>query len=162
MALYIGLYYGNVWDALRFPFLSQQLFSADSNSTLFDIYNQSKILDINNELDTQALAAVGIPSFATTYGAYLLTTNLAVTATIAHILLWNREEVGQSFSRPSWSAIKNFRPSANTFMFWKKKQQTSGLERLDDADISDLDPHYRSMLAYSEVPIFLVHSYLHD
>ncbi|KAH7379849.1 OPT oligopeptide transporter protein-domain-containing protein [Cadophora sp. MPI-SDFR-AT-0126] len=152
MALYIGVYYGNVWDALRFPFLSQQLFSADSNSTKFDIYNQSKILDVNNELDTNRLAAVGIPSFATTYATYLLTTNLAVTATIAHIMLWNREEVGESFSRPSWSKIKNYRPSANSFMFWKKKQQAPGSERLDDAEISDLDPHYRQMLAYAEVP----------
>lgn len=40
IALYIGVYYGNVWDALKKNFLSQQLFSADSNSTLFDTYNQ--------------------------------------------------------------------------------------------------------------------------
>ena len=87
------MYYGNVWSALKFPFLSQQLFSTNSSSTLFEIYNQSAILDKNFGLDRNALETQGLPFFSATNGAYLLTTNLGITATITHIILWNRDAV---------------------------------------------------------------------
>lgn len=41
IVLFMGLYYGNIWNAKNFPFLSQQLFSANSTEFLFDVYNQS-------------------------------------------------------------------------------------------------------------------------
>lgn len=37
----MGIYYGNLWDALKFPFLSQELFSSNSSSTAYEVYNQS-------------------------------------------------------------------------------------------------------------------------
>ncbi|KAF8855994.1 OPT superfamily oligopeptide transporter [Acephala macrosclerotiorum] len=133
-ALYIGLYYGNVWQAMNFPFLSQSLFSPSSNSTLFDINNQSAILDANNELNITALETAGIPFFATTNAAYLLTTNLGITAT--------------SFTSFSGTERQNYRPSLK---FWQKSPANRGMEKLDE-DASDLDPHYKMMLAYNEVP----------
>ena len=145
--LYIGLYYGNVWNALRFPFLSQELFSQTSNSTLYTVFNQSQILDANNELNPSALATTGIPFFATTNAAYLLTTNLGITATVIHILLWNRDAVRNAFSGPSLSSIKNFRPNLK---FWQTPQ-SKGMEKRDEADV-ELDPHYQQMLTYAEVP----------
>ncbi|CZR56063.1 related to OPT1-High-affinity glutathione transporter [Phialocephala subalpina] len=147
-ALYIGLYYGNVWQAMNFPFLSQSLFSPSSNSTLFDVYNQSAILDANNALNVAALETAGIPFFATTNAAYLLTTNLGITATVMHIILWNREAVKQAFVGLSLSKIRSYRPNLK---FWQKSHANQGREKLDE-DTSDLDPHYKMMLAYNEVP----------
>ncbi|KAH8674513.1 oligopeptide transporter [Tricladium varicosporioides] len=142
MVLFVSLYYGNIWNAQQFPFLSQQLFSRESNSTMFAVFNQSLILDANNELSTTALETAGIPFFATTNASYLLTTNLGVAATITHILLWNREEVKQSFCGFS---LKSIRPRA----FWKNSRADAPKKA---EDTSDLDPHYRAMLAYDEVP----------
>lgn len=39
--LFMGIYYGNLWDAMKFPFLSQELFSSNSSSTAYEVYNQS-------------------------------------------------------------------------------------------------------------------------
>jgi OPT family oligopeptide transporter len=149
IALYIGLYYGNVWNALSFPFLSQELFSQTSNSSLFVVFNQSAILDANNELDPSTLETTGLPFFATTNAASLLTTNLGITATIIHILLWNGDIVGKTFKIPSMSTIKNFRPNMK---FWKKTPPNFGMERLDGEESEEKDPHYLQMLAYREVP----------
>lgn len=148
-AMYIGLYYGNVWQAMTFPFLSQSLFSPSSNSTSFAVYNQSAILDINNELNVGALEAAGIPFFATTNAAYLLTTNLGITATVMHIMLWNREAVRQAFAGINFAKLKNYRPNLR---FWPKLPAHRGMKKLEE-DRDDLDPHYRRMLAYNEVPV---------
>lgn len=146
--MYIWMYYGNLWHALDFPFLSQQLFSNTSNSTHFVVYNQSAILNANNELDPTTLDVIGLPFFATTNASSLLTTNLGITATIIHIFLWNSDIVGKTFKLPKWSTVKNFRPKMK---FWEKIPQGFGMERLDGDD-EELDPHYKQMLAYKEVP----------
>lgn len=148
MALYIGLYYGNIWNALSFPFLSQELFSQTSNSTLYAVYNQTAILDASNEINPVALAATGLPYFSTTNAAALLTTNLGVTATVVHILLWNRAAISDAFTIPDFSKIKKSRPN---FKFWQRKPQNKAV-RLKDNDTSNLDPHYAVMLKYNEVP----------
>ena len=98
IALYVALYYGNVWRAFDFLFLSQELFSQNSNSTLFDIFNETAILDVNNELNPSALDITGLPFFATTSASYLLTTNLGVSATVVHIFLWNYDAIKDAFS----------------------------------------------------------------
>ncbi|KAN0122786.1 oligopeptide transporter [Hyaloscypha variabilis] len=145
--MYIWMYYGNLWRALDFPFLSQELFSQTSNSSAFVVYNQSAILNAANELDPATLETVGLPFFATTNASSLLTTNLGITATIIHILLWNGDIVKKTFSLPRWSSVKNFRPNMK---FWKQSPQ--GMERLDGEEEEELDPHYKQMLAYNEVP----------
>lgn len=146
--MYIALYYGNVWNATQFPFLSQELFSQTSNSSAFVVYNQSAILNAANELDPSTLETIGLPFFSTTNASSLLTSNLSITATIVHILLWNRDIIGKTFKLPKWSTIKNYRPNVK---FWEKKSENFGMERLDNND-EELDPHYKQMLAYKEVP----------
>ncbi len=146
MALFVGLYYGNVWNALDFPFLSQQLFSSQSNATSFDVYNQSLILDEKLELDPAALEIQGLPFFAATNASYLLTTNLGITATVVHIFLWNRDAVRDAFSfrLPKLATLRRYATSPS--LLWKKQSSA----RLEDDE--KLDPHYRQMLAYKEVP----------
>ncbi len=146
MALFIGLYYGNVWSALNFPFLSQQLFSPESNTTSFQVYNQSLILDENFELDPAALAVQGLPFFSATNASYLLTTNLGITATLVHVYLWNRDAVRDAFSMklPRWETVRRY--AARPSLLWKIRAST------ETHDHEKLDPHYRQMLAYKEVP----------
>lgn len=135
------MYYGNVWSAIKFPFLSQQLFSTNSSSTLFEIYNQSAILDSNFELDRNALEAQGLPFFSATNGAYLLTTNLGITATITHIILWNRDAVRSAFDFDFKSTLTYIKHPS---LLWQRKSAP--------VSETELDPHYRLMLAYKEVP----------
>jgi len=154
MGIFIGLYYGNIWNALQFPFLSQQLFSPASNETLFDVYNQSAILDKNFELDPAALGVQGLPSFAATNASYLLTTNLCVTATLVHIYLYHREAVTSVFTgwrRPDLGAVKQRLVNPRTW-FRSSPAQAVATGGMSEEKLAQLDPHYRQMLAYKEVP----------
>ncbi|KAI1003041.1 hypothetical protein K3495_g5166 [Podosphaera aphanis] len=147
IALFCGLYYGNFWDALKFPFLAQQLFSQNSTSTSFQLYNQSKILDSNRELNTTALEIYGTPYFAATHASYLLTTNLGVGATLLHIFLWNRGDLEGFFGGLQISSLKKFRLSS---LF--RRQDSVNRRSLSATELAKLDPHYRQMLVYDEVP----------
>jgi len=147
MAIFVGLYYGNVWDALKFPFLSQSLFSSASNDTAFAIYNQSAILSPSFELDAKALAREGLPFFAATNASYLLTTNLGISATIVHIYLWHKSALRDavSFKMPRWVDLKSCLVNPRRLFVGQPR-------RLDDKELDALDPHYRQMLIYKEVP----------
>jgi OPT family oligopeptide transporter len=146
IALFIGLYYGNVWNALDFPFLSQELFSSNSSSAQFQVYNQSAILDENFEVDTSTLDALGLPFFSATNASYLLTTNLGITATVMHICLWNRDAVRNAFRfKPDWAKMRQC--MTNPKLMWQ-----STPVQISEEEAAILDPHYRRMLAYKEVP----------
>lgn len=142
MILFVTVYYGNFWKALNYPFLAQQLFSQSSNSSHYVIYNQSAILNADFELDEAALQVQGLPSFAATNALGLLTTNLGVSATVVHMLLWNYEIISAAFVGFS---LWNMR---SKLKFWEPKKESQLSEQERDA----LDPHYRLMLAYDEVP----------
>lgn len=147
IAVFMGVYYTNRWRALDFPFLSQLLFSTDSNSTAYAQYNQTAILDENNVLDEKALGVLGIPYFATTYATYILSVNLAITATFTHMLLWNYNDIKSAWS---FASAKNLKKLARLFSWNYKFWKTDGVR--EDKDTADLDPHYRLMLAYDECP----------
>ncbi|KAH8686156.1 OPT oligopeptide transporter protein-domain-containing protein [Tricladium varicosporioides] len=145
--LFLSVYYMNIWRAQDFPFLSQLLFSQESTSSKYVIYNQTEILDDRNILLPAALEKEGIPYFAGTYAMFLLTNNLAVTATISHLLLWNWDDIktGYSFLSPS-SIRRALSPRSWNLKFW---QDQNHISRQDD---KEKDPHYLLMLAYSECP----------
>ncbi|RKF62996.1 Oligopeptide transporter 6 [Erysiphe neolycopersici] len=142
--LQTGLYYGNVWNAKSFPFLGQQLYSRSSNSTHYRVYNQSEILNYEHELNATALAVKGTPYFAATHASYLLTTNLSIGAMILHVLLWNRDDLRQTFSGFHLPGFKTFK--LNQLFKGKKSEPRT------EAELAELDPHYRQMLVYAEVP----------
>lgn len=132
------MYYGNLWDAMKFPFLSQSLFSSNSSSTAFEVYNQSAILNANFELDPNKLSVQGLPFFSVTNALTLLTTNLGVTAAVTHIALYNRDTIKNAFDFGAMArVIKNPR-----LIFSKAPAGAS----------KETDPHYLKMLAYKEVP----------
>jgi hypothetical protein len=93
VAVFTGVYYGNIWHARDFLFLSQSLFTNASNGTNFVIFNQTAVLDENGAVDPVLLAQQGLPWFACTFAMYILATNLSITATFTHICLWNWSEI---------------------------------------------------------------------
>ncbi|TFK24179.1 peptide transporter MTD1 [Coprinopsis marcescibilis] len=78
----------NVWEGQRFPFLSQALFYL--NGTRF---NQLSILDENLRLDPAKLAVQGLPWFASSQVLAKIGHNLAIGATITHVLIWYGKDI---------------------------------------------------------------------
>ena len=81
-------YHQNAWNGQNFPFLSQSLFNF--NGTRFD---QRLILDENFLLDHEKLAVVGLPWFASSQVISKIGWNLAIGATITHVIIWYGKEI---------------------------------------------------------------------
>ncbi|KAF9074600.1 OPT oligopeptide transporter protein-domain-containing protein [Rhodocollybia butyracea] len=71
-----AMYYGNIWQGRRFPFMSQAIFDINGNQ-----YNQSAILT-NNKFDQAKFEAIGPAYFAASNALYFITANLAMGATL--------------------------------------------------------------------------------
>lgn len=78
----------NTWNAQSFPFLSQSLYLANGSA-----YDQLSILDDNLLLDEAKLAAVGLPWFAASQVIYKIGANLAIGATIVHVIIWYGKDI---------------------------------------------------------------------
>lgn len=145
--MFCGLYYGNVLRAQNFPFLSQLLYTDNSNFTVYDQYNQTLILDANSQLDPAALEVYGLPWYATTYVSAILTQNMATTATLTYMVLYHWGDiaiVAKAMTTDFFSSL--FKPASWHWKFWDGKAEKP------DKNNPDLDPHYRLMLEYAEVP----------
>lgn len=81
-------YAANTWNTQNFPFLSQDLFFLNGTT-----YNQLAILNENFRLDPAKLEAVGLPWFTATNLLYKIGGNLAIGATISHVLIWYGKEI---------------------------------------------------------------------
>ncbi|KIJ69505.1 hypothetical protein HYDPIDRAFT_24340 [Hydnomerulius pinastri MD-312] len=119
--LMLSCYYGDVLQGRSrgLPFMSTSLFFGNGTS-----YDQTAILNSNNQLDPVKYAEVGPPFMTTTYAVSLLVSYGGTGAAFSHIFLWHWREL--------WSAFKGF-------AFLKGGQ---------DFD----DVHYQKMKAYKEVP----------
>jgi hypothetical protein len=133
--VFLTAYYGNVWDAKKFPFLSQSLFADASDGTNFTIYDQKAILDDNFRVDPELVANQGLPYFTTTFALYILATNLSITATFSHLLLWNYDDLKGAFG---------FLSPAN----WRSRKTNETNVAVD----TETDPHYQLMQAYKDTP----------
>jgi hypothetical protein len=95
--LFMGLYYNNIFRSQDFPFMAQELFDGSSNATVYNVYNQSEILNSKFQIDSGLLAAKGTPFLTGTYLGYLITSNMGFTATFVHMLLWNFNDIKQGW-----------------------------------------------------------------
>jgi hypothetical protein len=60
--MFMALYYGNIWSAQDFPFLSQELFNiTGANATFQQVYNQSLILNSDHIIDDSLVQLYGAP-----------------------------------------------------------------------------------------------------
>lgn len=153
--LFMGIYYGNVWRSMDFPFLSQEMFNGtSSNGTYFSVYNQSLILNDKFEIDSAALETAGIPYLTGTYIAYLITSNMGLTATLTHMLLWNWDDVKAGWLWASPSNLKRIIRSGN-WKFWKNQETPEERTHRKQNDPT-LDPHYKLMMRnlYKETPMW--------
>lgn len=151
---FMGVYYGNLWDAKKFPFLSQELFNSDSNGTYFDIFNQTLILDSQNVLNVTALEEIGVPYMTPTYTLYLIATNLSIAATFTYMALWHWDIVETTFYWLSPSEIKNWiNPRNWDYRFWNQSIDHR-LEPDGTVHPQNDDPHFRAILNYKEVPMW--------
>ncbi|EJF61684.1 OPT oligopeptide transporter [Dichomitus squalens LYAD-421 SS1] len=100
--LMAGVYYGNLWRAKDFPFMSQAIFAADGSQ-----YNQTALLT-NGKFDPVKYEQLGPAFFSATNALGLMTSNLSLGATFTHVFFWH------------WQDIKPFIKSFNP---WNKTQQ---------------------------------------
>lgn len=147
VVIFAAVYYTNVWNALQFPFLSQDIFSGTSpNASDAIVWNQTAVIGSDNLIDPAALAIEGLPWFATTYVVNILVTNLSVTAAIVHVFLWYPREMKAAFSIFSLSGMRKlFDFKGWNWTFWKNSSKP-------DANREYYDPHYKLMLAYPACP----------
>jgi OPT family oligopeptide transporter len=151
IALSMGLYYSNIWRAMDFPFMSQLLYDGSSNTTNYVPYNETLIMNSDHTINTDAVDQVGVPYLTATYINYLITTNASLTATIIHMLLWNYAEVSLGWKWITLDKIKSLaRPS--TYRFWKTTGVRTEQEKQAIVNDPTIDPHYRLMVDYAEVP----------
>ncbi|KAF9036163.1 OPT oligopeptide transporter [Panaeolus papilionaceus] len=143
IVVFCGIYWGNIWNSLSFPFLSQELFYA--NGTLYD---QTLILNDKFEVDPTLLAEQGLPFYAGTWVAQLLSTNLGMGATFTHLLIWNWDDMKGAWSWITPSSIRNMIKNFD-WRFWKD----DGVRDIEEMQKDEnLDPHYREMLKYPDAP----------
>ncbi|KAI9461199.1 OPT oligopeptide transporter protein-domain-containing protein [Lactarius psammicola] len=140
MVVFVAIYYNNIWESKNFPFLSQELFY--ENGT---VYDQLLILDDKLEVDQTLLAEQGLPFYAGTWVAYLLTTNVGMAATFTHLLLWNLNDLHGAWSWANKDRLKRMWTEFN-WRLW----EADGQREVSPDD--DLDPHYREMLKYPDAP----------
>ncbi|KZV74273.1 OPT superfamily oligopeptide transporter [Peniophora sp. CONT] len=111
----MALYYGDVWKAKSFPFMSQDLFFINGTQ-----YDQAAILT-NNAFDAEKYAEVGPAYFSATNAWFLLVSNLALGSCLVHVLLWHWDQIKSGFTlrylwRPSeiydahYNEMKKYKP----------------------------------------------------
>jgi OPT oligopeptide transporter protein len=146
LVLYMGLYYNNVWDAQRFPFMSTTLFSEKSNHTRYRQYNQTAILNSKYEVDPVLLAQEGLPRLTASHTFGMTAVNIAIMATITHMVLWHWNDIKSAFDilKP---LANTFKPKKWDLKFWKHDAEKMTLEEAEA-----IDPHYKLMQSYNDVP----------
>ncbi|TCD60776.1 hypothetical protein EIP91_009533, partial [Steccherinum ochraceum] len=85
---FCAAYATNAWNGQSFPWLSQALFNADGTA-----YDQLAILDDNLLLDPAKLEIAGLPWFASSQVLTKIGANLAIGATITHVLVWYGKDI---------------------------------------------------------------------
>ncbi|KAI8620994.1 OPT oligopeptide transporter [Chytriomyces sp. MP71] len=114
------LYFSNTWNAQSYPWMGLGIYSPNSQ----DLYNQSAILDANNNVNFDAVAKQGLPGMSSAYVLYIMGGNIMVTASITHILCW----------------------------YWKDVKE--GLVNIFSKESTNKDPYHTVMHKYPEVPLW--------
>jgi hypothetical protein len=144
IGLYSAFYYSNVWDARRFPFLSQQLFSYKSNSTRYEQYNQTAILNSRYEVDQKLLQKQGLPWITSSYVFGMIAINIAITAAISHMCLWHWDDIKSALNVVD---VRKLFKKTTKWKFWNRRERKLSLEEADA-----IDPHYGLMQSYDDAP----------
>jgi len=96
-----AVYYGNLWKAKDFPFMSQDIFAENGS-----VYDQTALLS-NGRFNATKYEELGPAYFSATNALYLITSNLSLGAIVTHIALYH------------WNDLKPFVLSLNP---WNKEE----------------------------------------
>lgn len=144
IALTTAIYWGNLWNAKTFPFMSQVLFKEDGSE-----YNQTLILGDDNSVDPALRDAYGLPWFATSNAMSLLVLNIGITAAVVHIICWNWDDIKVLFVWAKPEAMKEWwaeYTENERYKFWKKSTYVEKFPGTEG------DPHFQAMQVYKEAP----------
>ncbi|ORX53662.1 OPT family small oligopeptide transporter [Hesseltinella vesiculosa] len=94
-------YYYNVWNAQKFPFMSNSLFAYNATTGQSKLYPQHDVLNADNSLNQTKLEHVGHPHFSTWGAVTYVFINFAVTASISHVALYHGRDI--------WDSMRNFK-----------------------------------------------------
>ncbi|KAF2399029.1 OPT superfamily oligopeptide transporter [Trichodelitschia bisporula] len=145
---FMGLYYSNIWNARKYPFLSPNLFSDKSTAKKYVTYNQTAILNSQWTVDKARLEKVGLPWLSSSHALGMTTQNIAIMATVTHMIVWHWDDIKTAFEVVHISKLKKLlRPKEWDLKFWKHKET-----KISDEEAERIDPHYRLMQAYRDVP----------
>jgi hypothetical protein len=76
----------------------------------------------------------------------MICVNIAIMAAITHMLIWHWHDIKSAFE--IFKPLKNlFKPKKWDLKFWKYKTR-----KLTQEEAEEIDPHYRLMQAYNDVP----------
>ncbi|OSX60979.1 hypothetical protein POSPLADRAFT_1145819 [Postia placenta MAD-698-R-SB12] len=82
-----AVYYGHLWKAQQFPFMSQAIFAEDGTE-----YNQTALLT-DGKFDPVKFAKLGPAYFSATNALGLITSNLSLGALVTHIAIWHYHDL---------------------------------------------------------------------
>lgn len=85
---FCACYAQNVWQAQRFPFLTQLLFHENGTE-----YEQLAILNTDFTLNSTKLAEQGLPYYAASQLLYKVSRTMYIGAAITHFVLWHSKTV---------------------------------------------------------------------
>jgi OPT oligopeptide transporter protein len=148
ISIFVGVYYGNLFDAKKFPFMSTMLFSQTSTEKKFVSYNQTAILNQHFEVDENKLNQHGVPWLTATNAIGMAVQNMSITAVFTHMFLWHWNDI--KISLEVFQPLKKFfKPKEWAFpKFWKSKD--AGHVPLEEADA--ICSHHLVMQSYDDVP----------
>lgn len=116
-----AVYYGNIWNGLSFPFMSQAIFASDGSQ-----YNQTALLT-DGRFDADKYAQLGPAWFSATNALYLITSNLSLGAVVTHVGLYH------------WNDLKPFVQSLNP---WNKTPLVINDEHYEKMKVYKPIPRY--------------------
>lgn len=147
IALYMGLFYSNAWNAQNLPFLSPMLFDQRSSSKKYVPYDVKKILNRDSSVNMDLVKTMGLPFFTASTASSHTTTNIAIAATVSHMLCWNWDDLSSCWSFLSKeSMLRLLKPAQWNWKFWKQ----SRIVTPEEAEA--IDPHY-ALVAKSYKPL---------
>lgn len=144
--LFATVYYTNVWDALKYPFLGQVILSDTSTFGNYTQWNQTYAIGPDNKINMTAVNEIGLPALTASNALNMLIGNMTVAAAFVHLLLWYPKEIRPIFSVPGFRRMKeivmNLPSSIRSFF---RSNEHPKMEE-------NYDPHYSLMLAYKACP----------
>ncbi|KAM0742629.1 hypothetical protein ACQRIT_002806 [Beauveria bassiana] len=151
--LFCGVYYSNIWDAKKFPFLSQLIFSDESTAGSPVEWNQTAAIGLDGKIKMEAVQELGLPNFASSNVLNILLTNMCIAAAITHLIIWYPTEIKAAFQFLNLNRILARFKSAQGRLRPSPQTQPAGAQASSGRESeAHYDPHYLLIQEYKECP----------